>query len=640
MQLECNGTVIKQKGLITSVKMICSSKTCSQSGFIHAECFRNLEDILIRHITFEARTWKPKQVHTFRKYNWDTEADRNHLWRLGHLNHHVYMHVKCRCGGLLQKDLAWPPRKLPRRKMGDSKKTTMPKLNYVGEMVKHAPTVTQMPSWLQEEQGQSRNVPGARFVTAKPRLRGVVGSWEGGTEGQGTITDPDTGEKMCGVRAGALEGQVVWEEVVGQEVEYSTRRRGRRTEATSVTLLGVRRGREEPCEGVVTHWIPEQLAGIIATGEGEVLVCRGDFRPGGFQPDIVGRNVTFSLDRLKMEARCVEAQDLAEGRKSELHGGVISLEGAMEQQVLASSLEQLVLGDAPGLEEVKPLLSRLSSVPSHHKTVAKLLSTLRSPDLELVVSSLSSQAAALAVTESGAHLLLTALSLLPPSLVHLLVSFYASLCGEDAVVVQLIHPSASTVFQASLPHLGPKQLVHLVQVLGSEICSLRLTSHPSLELLVRRLLASASASLVVVASSLDRHGMLLSPRVRHLLPLLLQARSPAVSGVFLNRLAGKLDQLIKEELGREVVADFLSHAMELQVELLMAELLWSKGGTPLVVVLATMVEGESIMGVVLKVARWEVLERMLEVFLQWKDKVLGCREGREWFRMLKNVLDS
>ena len=93
-----------------------------------------------------------------------------------------------------------------------------------------------------------------------------------------------------------------WGELVGRMVEYCSRKQGKKLEAVTVWLL------QEPCTtslGLVSHWVPDQLAGVIQTEEGDVLVHRRDFIPGGFVADIVGRKVKFRLDRAKMEAASV-----------------------------------------------------------------------------------------------------------------------------------------------------------------------------------------------------------------------------------------------------------------------------------------------------------------------------------------------
>jgi hypothetical protein len=61
-------------------------------------------------------------------------------------------------------------------------------------------------------------------------------------------------------------------------------------------------------KGMVTHWVPEELAGVIKSEEEEVLVYRSEFVPGGFAPDIVDEIIKFELDMARLEATCVKVQ--------------------------------------------------------------------------------------------------------------------------------------------------------------------------------------------------------------------------------------------------------------------------------------------------------------------------------------------
>ena len=47
-------------------------------------------------------------------------------------------------------------------------------------------------------------------------------------------------------------------------------------------------------KGIVTNWVPEELAGVIRSEE--VLVYRKEFVPGGFDSDIVDKSVKFKVD--------------------------------------------------------------------------------------------------------------------------------------------------------------------------------------------------------------------------------------------------------------------------------------------------------------------------------------------------------
>ena len=65
-------------------------------------------------------------------------------------------------------------------------------------------------------------------------------------------------------------------------MEYKTEKRGKKLEAVMVR------------SGLVTHWVLEELAGVIRSEE--VLVYRREFVHGGFDSDIVGKSVAFKLD--------------------------------------------------------------------------------------------------------------------------------------------------------------------------------------------------------------------------------------------------------------------------------------------------------------------------------------------------------
>jgi hypothetical protein len=204
-------------------------------------------------------------------------------------------------------------------------------------------------------------------------------------------------------------------------VEYCTRRKhqGKKLEATVVRVV--------PAEAVlsvgrVTHWVPEQLAGVISTLEGDVLVSRGDFIPGGFVPDIVGRQVQFRLDRARMEAASVQCLDRGPGGLVREEAGVLSLgpdtgEGTEEEpETLA---EQAAVVQRPELDYSHPAvawalgdgaltaaltegqleqvmvalscyLSALARHPTGHRTVLRLLQQLPPPSLDIAVQSLGS----------------------------------------------------------------------------------------------------------------------------------------------------------------------------------------------------------------------------------------------------------
>eukprot|EP00092_Neocalanus_flemingeri_P033978 GFUD01036946.1.p1 GENE.GFUD01036946.1~~GFUD01036946.1.p1 ORF type:complete len:144 (+),score=67.68 GFUD01036946.1:58-432(+) len=113
-------------------------------------------------------------------------------------------------------------------------------------------------------------------------------------------------ERLCGATEEVVKGSRDMERMVGSEVEYKTEKKGKKLEAVMVRIVKS----VEWKKGMVTHWVPEELAGVILSQEQEVLVYRKEFVPGGFAPDIVGKMVKFKLDRASLEATCVARDGL------------------------------------------------------------------------------------------------------------------------------------------------------------------------------------------------------------------------------------------------------------------------------------------------------------------------------------------
>ena len=146
----------------------------------------------------------------------------------------------------------------------------------------------------------------------------MILEWEGGKEGWGWLVSQDsTGEgEECLVRGSVVveQGEGDWQNIVGQTVEYCCRRLkkkgnvatrvwlgkegGEQAEAASTSETRVEaeqmdnsrqqavpgretsswkqvvQGKGQVVQGRVTHWVPEQQAGVIQTDEGEVIVSR------------------------------------------------------------------------------------------------------------------------------------------------------------------------------------------------------------------------------------------------------------------------------------------------------------------------------------------------------------------------------
>ena len=357
---DCCGQPILQRELVSSGKMICTSSTCDQSGFLHSACLRKVEDILVKLLKGNLRIFgfggpvsgMREQIKT---YNWNTVTAREKIWKeSGELNlyHLISRKIKCRCeNGLLKRDLDWPPKHYaaPKRppKAQAQPVSTKPKLNFrAASVITYQPMVTAQASFLKEEARTS--IPGAVF--ADDKKVGLVTKWVGGREGWGHIQREGREERLCLVRGEVVQwmGEGGME---GRRVEYTTRKKGKKLEAVSVVLLA----EEQPwLEGMVTHWVPEQLSGVVACREGEVLLERSHFVLGGFKPDIVGRRVSFRLDRDSMEARQVRAEEVVSmARDPELDG--------LEQKTLEDCMAELDMNSATEGEEDSEVLHLVAS---------------------------------------------------------------------------------------------------------------------------------------------------------------------------------------------------------------------------------------------------------------------------------------
>lgn len=390
-------------------------------------------------------------------------------------------------------------------------------------------------------------------------------------------------------------------------------------------------------EGRVTHWVPEQLAGVIQTEEGDVLVTRADFIPGGFVADIVGRRVELRLDRAAMEAAAVRC--LERGARGE--GAVVEEEGVLRigQQGGALATARTVLLDvsvpavarAVGgtldlstltegeLEEqaasLEPHVAGLARHPTGHRAVLQLLRLLRPGALQAVVARLAADLTGLSLTSAGSEVVRAAFSLLPPALAELLAAPYSAMPGPQLWRLMTLGPAAP-VFRAAAPHLSPAALRHIVAAVGPALPAL--PCHPALLLLAEKAVLREPAALAELAVWMDRANLLLSLPHLALLHLLLVSGGPRVSGLFLNTVSGKLRAATQEAGGLRVLELLLLHGSDLQVGLVMEELLAEGSGAvpPLVLTLAAEVRCLAVMEAMVEVARGEVLARLVGVLEQ------------------------
>ena len=212
--IECSGPPILKTSLVTSMRMLCTSSSCNQSGFLHPGCLRRVEDLIIRHIS--GSKFRTGNIGLFRQelkhYDWKSDRDRMALWgeaknsaigvRSG-LYPLVAKLVRCCCGkGFLRRDLEWPPSSLKRahrKPPVKSKETSLPALNVQRQSkgnnnIKHdisskttaTASLYALPKVMKEEKPDRAAIPGAVWVP-EGRKRGEVTKWEGGSEGWGHI---------------------------------------------------------------------------------------------------------------------------------------------------------------------------------------------------------------------------------------------------------------------------------------------------------------------------------------------------------------------------------------------------------------------------------------------------------------------
>ena len=140
------------------------------------------------------------------------------------------------------------------------------------------------------------------MISQLRKRRGVIQEWEGGKEGWGWLVGQDSGGEECLVRGGVVveQGEVDWDNIVGQAVVYCCRRQKKKGNVATKVWVGLEEdqaehvnmpehvnvpemekavesrmaGREQVVQGRVTHWVPEQEAGVIQTEEGDVIVTR------------------------------------------------------------------------------------------------------------------------------------------------------------------------------------------------------------------------------------------------------------------------------------------------------------------------------------------------------------------------------
>ena len=243
---------------------------------------------------------------------------------------------------------------------------------------------------------------------------------------------------------------------------------------------------------MVTHWVPEELAGVIRMKEDEVLVYRNEFVAGGFAPDIVGKMVKFKFDRAKLEATFVQVVKLDEATMdiTELVNNLqldlvdhpllslaLSGEGSLIRDMGSMSREE----QRELLDQVEKFLPTLAAHPVGYKTVVEMVHQFKEDLLERVIRTISSKMFSISQTAAGARCLLDSLSFLPRKMQKCFVTGYSSLEDSQEALDHLTDQNSFLVFSAILPLLHPSLLNQLVKVISPVLAML--VGHRSLHLL-------------------------------------------------------------------------------------------------------------------------------------------------------------
>ena len=303
-------------------------------------------------------------------------------------------------------------------------------------------------------------------------------------------------------------------------------------------------------QGVVTHWSPERLAGVIKTNTKEIIVNRKDFLPGGFVGDIVGKIVKFKEDG--EEANCVSVvrefqydteRDLMEVKFSELEVLAVPFLGRLED-LDEDYIEEIVLSksDEEWGKFVSDIFPFLVKMAAHSKGYRVILLVVENGDYETnekIVRKISESFFSLSKTPAGAACILDLVGVVPPGLQSLVLEQYLSVSTSQQAEDHMTGPQSQLVFQASLPLLQAPALRSLTSSLAVGSVLERMTRHPSLGALVSRAAREDTHCLYLLMACLDREDKILEEAFTPLVAKLMQRGGKysgyVFSGNFLRR---------------------------------------------------------------------------------------------------------
>jgi len=634
---------ILKTSLLKMVKVNCSSASCTESGFIHPDCFYKVEESLIRYVSNYQWSNSHKQ-ESMRKYNWSEDYEREYLWKLPWIFSLICKKLSCPCGGgYIKKDLGWPPvnwRKNAKKQKSKSKESSnLPRLSHDGGKVRYVPSV--VPEYPDTMLDQCNKIPGAVFADNSKVKRGVIVKWDQGVGQIRNLVNKE--ERICHAREEVVEGKNNnFEMMVGSEVEYKTEKRGKKLEAVMVKLVKTVEWRK----GIVTHWVPAELAGVIKSQDEEVLVYRSEFVPGGFAPDIVGKTVKFKFERSRLEATCVRVEESDDKNTACFNDLDLmrcpQLSHALcEDSNLLGNMAKMTNGELNHLlDQLEPFLPSLGAHPVGHKVVVAMIHNFDGILLERLVRILTKEFVFLAQSNFGAICLVDGLTSLPRSLQEVLVSAYGDMTCSEEVMLHMTGGISSCVFQAALPVIDSYLLRHMFLLLGPQLDCL--LGHPSLTKVIDHGAQVDQHVLFLVASHLDAQSLLLQDEHHALVVQLVSTGNVKVCGLLLHSMSGKLDTIVVTEKGRDLLSAFIRAASDLQVELVMDELCQDKGHLPPLVMQLVLTRGEEskLREAVVTKARREKLVTMLDIFKEYTERIISCPGGKKWISCISKRVNS
>ena len=333
------------------------------------------------------------------------------------------------------------------------------------------------------------------------------------------------------VQVDVVEGEADYISV-GCEVEYQSVRRGKRLEAVSVKL--VKSVVYE--QGVITHWVPEKLAGIINNGHTELVIHRKDFVRGGFVGDIIGKIVRYKLDEsdgsIARHAEVLEIYDDVDDGEDLSPEDLDNVSFSPLDFVISPLVECAVDRNRDIFEMIEdmteeevqhqvkilqPLLVKLSAHPVGYKLVIALASVTRSSQVqEMLVRRVSHQFLVLSTSSAGAVCLLELMGI--TDMHQLFTSSYLSLSNPSLLTQHMTGHNSQLVFQSCLPLLTAPHLRSIITCLCSGVTQslATLSCHQSMSSLITHAAQVDTQSLVILTNNLEIRSCLLEEEFYHL----------------------------------------------------------------------------------------------------------------------------